>query len=380
MAGIYFHITFCKQACYYCDFHFSTSLKRKDDLLLAIGKEITIQAPLLKGEKIETIYFGGGTPSILNKEELQTILESTYGQFDVSKDAEITLEANPDDLSLSKLNDLKSIGINRLSIGVQSFREVDLKHMNRAHNADEAMLCIANAKNAGFENLSVDLIYGIPGLEMKDWESNLNTLVNFDVDHISAYALTVEENTAYDHYIKQGIQQAPKEEEALAQFQFMLGFLKDHGFEQYEISNFAKNSNYSKHNSSYWQKKLYLGIGPSAHSYFGNKRQWNVANNAVYIKSISEGNKWFENEILSLTDQYNEYIMTSLRTVWGCNLDKIESSFGARIKSHFLGIIPKYIEQGFVLNNNGIYTLSSQGKFLADGIASELFFLEPTVQ
>ncbi|OMP31923.1 radical SAM family heme chaperone HemW [Mangrovimonas sp. DI 80] len=377
MAGIYFHIPFCKQACYYCDFHFSTSLKKKDELLQCLVQELQMRHEEFQNETIETIYFGGGTPSLLTEEELQLLLNAVYGNFRVVETPEITLEANPDDLTIEKIEAMAASPINRLSIGIQSFFDEDLKGMNRAHNAAEAKQALELATQL-FDNITIDLIYGIPGMDIQKWDQNLQMAFDFGVQHISSYALTVEPKTALDSFVKKGTYPPVDEALALQHFNHLMERTKVEGFVHYEISNFGNPGFYSKHNTSYWQGKPYLGIGPSAHSFNGTTRSWNVANNSAYIKSIEKDELPSTVEELSVEDQYNEYVMTGLRTIWGVSLDKIERDFGSNFKEYILKAAKPHLEQGVLAfssdEGNNLHT-TSKGKFLADGIASDLFFV-----
>ena len=382
MAGLYLHIPFCKQACFYCDFHFSTSLKKKDELISCMQKELVLRKDELQNEMIETIYFGGGTPSLLSTEEIQSILKTIEENYSVIEDPEITLEANPDDLSEATILELAKSAVNRLSIGVQSFFEEDLKSMNRAHNANEAKNCLSMATRH-FENITVDLIYGIPNMSNERWKENLQILFDFGINHISSYALTVEPKTALDSFIKQGKYPKLEEQVARAHFDILVAETQKQGFVHYEISNFGKPAYFSKHNTSYWQGKKYIGIGPSAHSFNKTHRSWNVANNAKYIKSLQENRLPNEIEELSIDDQFNEYIMTGLRTIWGVSIEKVKMHFGSRYKDDLLKSAEKFIQQELLVvtssdfdeNKNCIEKLKTtqKGKFLADGLASELF-------
>jgi len=373
MAGIYLHIPFCKQACHYCNFHFSTSLQRKSEMVSAIQQELELQKDYLKGEIIETIYFGGGTPSLLSQGDLEAIFASINQYYTVNKSVEITLEANPDDLTTEKLEILAASPVNRLSIGVQSFFEEDLNFMNRAHNATEAIECIQNAKNKGFFNLTVDLIYGSPTTSMERWQTNLQTIFDLKISHISCYCLTVEPKTALDHFVKTGKAEPVDEEQAAQQFEMLVEEMEKNGYDHYEISNFALPGCYSKHNSSYWLGKKYLGVGPSAHSFDGVSRQWNVANNAKYMTALAKNELPFEKEILTPTQQYDEYILTSLRTIWGCELNRI-SDFGEKFEKYFLKNVHPYLKNETVFEKEGYYFLTKNGKLLADKISMELFF------
>ncbi|RSK42147.1 radical SAM family heme chaperone HemW [Mangrovimonas spongiae] len=379
MSGIYIHIPFCKQACYYCDFHFSTLLKKKDDLLSALKLELQRRKGELASQTIETIYFGGGTPSLLSDNEIQGLISEIYNNYQVAKNPEITLEANPDDLTKPKILELAKSPVNRLSIGIQSFFEDDLKQMNRAHSSQEAKACLEEAIKY-FDNITIDLIYGIPNMSLEKWNTNLQTAFQYGVNHISSYALTVEPKTALETFIKKG--QYPPMDDALAQqhFNHLVNETQKQGFVHYEISNFGKPHYFSKHNTSYWQGKPYLGIGPSAHSFIGQTRSWNVANNSKYIKSIQEKILPSTLEELSSKDAYNEYIMTGLRTIWGVSLNKIETDFGVSFKTYLLAEAQKFIDKKLLeIDDSETASLklktTLKGQFLADGIAAELFMI-----
>lgn len=372
MAGIYLHIPFCRQACHYCNFHFSTSMKYLPEMVAAILKEIELQKAYLKGEKIKSIYFGGGTPSLLSQKQLNLFFEKINRLHAFANEVEITLEANPDDLTLQKLKALRQTPVNRLSIGVQSFSEKDLKFMNRVHTVKEAKRCIENALALGFENLSLDLIYGSPTTSDQQWEDNLNTLFDYQIPHISCYCLTVEPFTALDHFVRTGKAHPFDEEHAAHQFEWLQKSMKKHGYEQYEISNFAKPGCHARHNSSYWLGEKYLGLGPSAHSFNGTSRQWNVAHNIKYLKSLKKGVLPFEKEILTRSQQYNEYVMTSLRTSWGCDLKKIKR-WGDDLEKHFLETSAQFIENKTIEVLGSKFFLTDKGKLLADNIAMKLF-------
>ena len=374
MAGIYIHIPFCKQACFYCDFHFSTSLKKKDELVSCLIKEIEIRKEELKDETIETIYFGGGTPSLLSIDEIQSLIDAIQDNYIVAETPEITLEANPDDVSEEKILELANSPVNRLSIGVQSFFEDDLKSMNRAHNANEAKKCLSMATRY-FDNITIDLIYGVPNMSVEKWKQNLQIAFDFGVNHISSYALTVEPNTALDTFITKGKYPPLDEELAKQHFDILVDKTQKQGFVHYEISNFGKPDYFSKHNTSYWQGKKYIGIGPSAHSFSTTHRSWNVANNAKYIKSLQENKLPNEVETLSKEDQFNEYLMTGLRTIWGVSLDEIKNNLGEEYRNYLENQSKKYVQQDLLYIENGILKTTSKGKFLADGIASDLFML-----
>ena len=373
MSGIYIHIPFCKQACYYCDFHFSTSLKRKNEMLKALVKELEMRKKEVSKE-IETIYFGGGTPSLLTMDELQLLIDTIYSNYEVIQDPEITLEANPDDLTSDKIKTLAATKINRLSIGIQSFFDDDLEFMNRAHNARESEFCIIEAKKY-FKNITIDLIYGIPNMSSEKWKENLQKIFQLGVPHVSAYALTVENKTALANFIKKG--KYPPVDEKLSQqhFQILVEETAKNDFVPYEISNFGKKGYFSKHNTSYWQGKHYLGIGPSSHSYDGNSRSWNVSNNAKYIKSIQQNISVQEMEHLTINDHFNERIMTGLRTIWGVSLDRLELDFGVEFKENLLKSAQKHFKNKTLKQENNKLIITDKGKFFADGIASDLFIV-----
>lgn len=382
MAGIYIHIPFCKQACFYCDFHFSTSLNKKNEMINALKQELNLRKDELSGHTVETIYFGGGTPSILSREELLLLIDEVYQSYLVSDSPEITLEANPDDLSRTHINALSKTPINRLSIGIQSFYNDDLKSMNRAHSAQEAKQSLELAL-IHFDNITIDLIYGIPNMPLEKWYQNLKTAFDFGVPHISSYALTVEPKTALHSFIKKGKYPPLDEELALKHFELLVSETKNNGFIQYEVSNFGKPDYFSKHNTSYWQGKSYLGIGPSAHSFHGNQRSWNVANNVQYIQTIKKRMLPMTLENLSKKDKFNEYVMTGLRTIWGISLSDIEKQFGLEYKEHILSESKKHILNGMLVivnsdsskNSTEKLLVSEKGKFLVDGLASDLFMI-----
>jgi len=375
MSGIYIHIPFCKQACHYCDFHFSTSMKNKEAMVLALAKEIKMRKDEFGSETIDTIYFGGGTPSVLLTDDLQFLIAEVYQNFTVSENPEITIEANPDDLTEERIVALSQTKINRLSIGIQSFFEDDLMMMNRAHNAEEAKKSLALATQH-FENISIDLIYGIPGMSNEKWQQNIETALSFGIPHISSYALTVEPRTALKKLIEIGKIAAPNDETASGHFNILTERLQKAGFVHYELSNFGKENYFSRNNSAYWLGKKYLGIGPSAHSYNGISRSWNVANNTIYLKSILENKLPSEIEILSVTDKYNEYVMTGLRTIWGVSLEKIQQEFGTIYVNYLQIQVQKFLDDKLVMIEDAILKPSAKGKFLTDGIAADLFFID----
>ncbi|MFC0780851.1 radical SAM family heme chaperone HemW [Flavobacterium sp. HJSW_4] len=377
MSGIYIHIPFCKQACHYCDFHFSTSMKKKDDMVLALAKEIGMRKPFDSSQDdniIETIYFGGGTPSVLSNEEINFLISEVYKNYKVVENPEITLEANPDDLSAERILELSKSPINRLSIGIQSFYEDDLKMMNRAHNSAEAKKCLEEATKY-FHNISLDLIYGIPGMSDEMWRQNIQTALDFGIPHISSYALTVEPKTALSKLIQTGKIAEPQDEVASNHFMILVEMLQNNGFIHYELSNFGKENYFSKNNSAYWLGKKYIGIGPSAHSYDGKKRGWNIANNSLYIKAIQNNELPIETEILTISDRYNEYIMTGLRTIWGVSLERIEKEFGLDYLNYLQKQAQKFLNDDLLSIENNILKPTPKGKFLTDGIASDLFYL-----
>ncbi|MCO6148043.1 radical SAM family heme chaperone HemW [Flavobacterium sp. NRK1] len=374
MAGIYIHIPFCRQACHYCDFHFSTSMKKKDDMVLALAKEIAMRKNEFANEMVETIYFGGGTPSVLTNAEIELLIDAVYSNYSVTHDPEITLEANSDDLSVERIAELSASPVNRLSIGVQSFFEDDLKMMNRAHNAEQADTCLNEAVKY-FDNISVDLIYGVPGMTNERWLYNVNKALSFGIPHISSYALTVEPKTALDKFVKKGLIAQPSDEVAQEHFQLLVDTLEANGFIHYELSNFGKEGYFSKNNTAYWLGKKYLGIGPSAHSYDGIHRSWNIANNSLYLKEIEEDKLPAETEKLTPADSYNEYVMTGLRTIWGVSVQRVHDELGNLFSSYLLKESDKFINQGLLVNDNGIIKTTREGKFLADGIASDLFYV-----
>lgn len=374
MSGIYIHIPFCKQACHYCDFHFSTSLKKKEEMVLALVKELELRKDEFQNEVVETIYFGGGTPSVLSIDDIRFLIYAVYQNYQVVENPEITLEANPDDLDNETIIQYANSPINRLSIGVQSFFDDDLQLMNRAHNSEEANKCLAFATKH-FDNISIDLIYGMPNMSNEKWLHNIETALSFTIPHISSYALTVEPKTALHKMIKSG--SIPNLDDDLAQqhFHILIDKLQENGFVHYELSNFGKPDYFSKNNTAYWLGKKYIGIGPSAHSFNGKSRSWNVSNNSLYLKALAENKLPSEMEILSETDQYNEYIMSGLRTIWGVSLQRIETEFGSGYLDYLQQQAEKYISDNLLEVENNILKTTKKGKFLSDGIASDLFLL-----
>jgi oxygen-independent coproporphyrinogen-3 oxidase len=371
MAGIYIHIPFCKQACHYCNFHFSTNLQLKEAFIEALIKEMVLRKDYLQGQQVETVYFGGGTPSMLEAVEIRRIWEHLNQQFTITDGAEITLEANPDDLTAAKVQELRQTPVTRFSIGIQSFHEADLLYMNRAHNAAEAEACVKLAQDAGFDNITIDLIYGGPTLSDEGWQQNMIRTFALGIPHFSAYCLTVEPKTALADMVKKKKVADVDDAKAARHFSMLMEAVPAAGYEHYEISNFALPGRYSKHNSNYWKGAHYLGLGPSAHSFNGTSRSWNVANNAKYIKALTDNQLPLETEQLSLADQYNEYLMTSLRTMWGADMGYIEKNFGLEKRTQLLGEIGGF--NGKLLLNLDKLTLANEGKLMADSIISELF-------
>ena len=375
MAGIYIHIPFCKQACHYCNFHFSTSLRQRDEMLAAICKEIDLQQNFLSNKELTTIYFGGGTPSLLESSEINQILERLSKQYSWGDDIEITLEANPDDITTHKISNLKAGGVNRLSIGIQSFIDTELLASNRAHNSDESLQAVQICQDAGIDNLSIDIIYGMPDSSQESWQYNIDKALELNVDHISSYALTVEPNTALDHMVKKGKVRLPEEIVVSKQYLQLIQSLTTAGYDHYEISNFSKPNKYAVHNTNYWKSIPYLGIGPSAHSYQTTFRQWNVSNNAKYIESISQDSIPSEREETQFADQFNEFVMTRLRTMWGINISDLENKFNTQVQGVH-NDIAQYVQSKHVILEDNHYKLTPEGRLLADRIASDLFLVE----
>lgn len=373
MAGIYIHIPFCKKKCNYCNFYSVASSRQVEDFEIALLKEIELRKNYLDGEQIETIYFGGGTPSLLTYDALMNIFEKLQQTFIISPNAEITLEANPDNLDNKKLKELRSSPVNRISIGIQSFFDDDLIYLNRIHASAQAEASVKRSQDAGFENISIDLIYGIPTLTNEKWNENLTISFGLDVTHISAYGLTIEPKTALEILIRKGKTKPVDEEQSIQQYKILMKEMKENNFIHYEISNFCKEGFISKHNSNYWKGLKYLGLGPSAHSYDRVSRQWNASDLLAYLSDIANGKISGEKEILSETDKFNEYIMTSLRTMWGCDLNFLEKTFGNDLRNQVLKRAEKYLENEEMTNNDNILQLTDKGKLFADGIAAELF-------
>jgi oxygen-independent coproporphyrinogen-3 oxidase len=374
MAGLYLHIPFCKQACHYCDFHFSTQLKQREAVLDALVQEMAMQKHYLHGTSLSSVYFGGGTPSLLSEKELEALFSAIHQHFDIEKDAEITLEANPDDLDLYTLNRLYESEVNRLSIGIQSFRAEDLSLMNRAHEVQQARDCLRLAKEVGFTLLTADLIYAMPNMSDADWVQNLDELLQYDLPHFSAYALTVEAKTALHKFVKDGKVLPASDADQKRQFDLLIDMAISRGYEHYEISNFAKPGQRAVHNSSYWKAEPYLGIGPSAHSFNGHSRQWNVSNNAKYVQALAQEALPATVELLTSFDQFNEQLLTGLRTAEGINLARLEQQFGVAFVTQLHTALLDLKDDWYQLRNNQL-TLTRSGKHFADLIASDLFIL-----
>ena len=377
MSGIYIHIPFCKKACHYCNFHFSTQLKHRDSVFTSILNELILQKDYLSNEKIQSIYLGGGTPSLLSIIQLHRLFDVIQANFNISKKIECTLEANPDDLTKEYLTGLTDTFINRLSIGVQSFFDDDLKWMNRSHHAQQADHCIKEAQDLGLNNITIDLIYGYPSLTNKKWQHNLSQIEMLQIQHFSAYCLTVEGKTALHHQIKMGKQSPMDDGQASEHFNILMDKIDSNKWHHYEISNIAIDKDQlAIHNSNYWKGEKYLGVGPSAHSFNGTTRQWNIANNHLYQKFIEQSNIPFEEEILTNNERANEYIMTSLRTIWGCSLNRISELLETNLDPSWLNTLSDFIKKDWLIKSDQMLTLTKEGKFFADHIASELFFIE----
>ncbi|BDD00239.1 radical SAM family heme chaperone HemW [Persicobacter psychrovividus] len=373
MAGIYIHIPFCRQACYYCDFHFSTSGRLRTEMITSIIAETALRAHYLSNEPIETIYFGGGTPSLLTANEIQRILDTIQAKFNIVSSPEITLEANPDDLHKTYLQDLKKLGVNRLSIGIQSFFEKDLKLLHRIHDRDQALNCVKDARDAGFDNLNLDLIYAMPHGTDAEWAENLRQMMQLAPTHLSAYALTIEESTVFGRWYQKGKLRPVDEDKAADQLEMLMDVTAQHGYEHYEISNFCQPGYESKHNSSYWLQKKYLGLGPGAHSYNGTERHFNVSNNPKYVKQLSADLLACEGEKLTDNDRINEYLMTRLRTKWGIDLRRMGKDLHFDLMKNYGDYINHLQLQGHLFINEENITLTRSGKMIADEITEHLF-------
>ena len=375
MAGIYIHIPYCKKKCIYCDFYFKINADDMRDIISCIKKELITRKNYVKARQVKTIYFGGGTPSLLTNHYVKTILKTIYDNYKVSEKPEITIEANPDDLNRKKIADFFNIGVNRLSIGVQSFSDDDLIFLNRNHSRADAISSIRMAQEIGYKNISVDLMYGLPKQSLKDWEDNLNLLFDLDIQHLSAYMLTLEKKTKLFEYVKKNNVKMIDDLTIINQYYRLLSIAKKNNFVQYEISNFSKNNTLSKHNTSYWQNKLFLGVGPSAHSFDYKSRRWNIASNKKYIEKLNNNNIYFEEEVLTISQQFNEYILTNLRTKWGININTIKSRFGGKFALYTKKMIQKWSKKNYIKQSNENVILTDKGSVFADKIISDLFLV-----
>jgi len=375
MAGIYIHIPFCRQKCYYCDFYKTVNISLLGRYLQALKNEMLLRTDYLGGEPVETLYFGGGTPSVLSETELTDVIGFVRSHFTLSPNLEITLEANPDDLTTNYLQQIYSAGVRRLSIGIQSFHDEMLKKMNRRHNSGQAVEAIENAVKTGFNDISVDFIYGLPGLTNRQWKADLQKVFSLPVAHLSAYHLTYHEGTPFNTWLKKGTLKQLTETESIRQFETLVEMAGKNGFEHYEISNFARNGMYSKHNTSYWTGKKYLGLGPSAHSFNGISRRWNVAHTEKYIKATANNEAFSEEEILTEANRYNEYILTRIRTKWGVSVEVIQNLFGTEKTDYFRLNIEKYLQAGLAVQNGETVTLTPKGWFVSDEISTSLMFV-----
>ncbi len=376
MAGIYIHVPFCKTRCIYCDFYTRTDLKPRKEYVEAICKEIALRKDYIRGEEIDTIYFGGGTPSQLSYEDFDRIFESINKDFIVNRDAEITLEANPDDLNIKYIRDLCKLPFNRLSIGVQSFNDNELRFLNRRHSAEKAKEAVLDSQNAGFSNISIDLIYGLPNQTMDIWQKNLAQTLSLGIQHISSYHLIYEQGTRLYGLLEKESIRPVDEDLSVDMFSAMIDKLAEAGFQHYEISNFAQEGFISRHNSSYWLGKKYLGLGPAAHSFDGCNRAWNIPSIAKYIEKIKNNLLPLEIEVLDENTRYNDFILTGMRTMWGVDLRRLEEKFGENMKKYALANVQKYIDKGFVTNENNILKLTRDGIFISDGIMSDMMWID----
>ena len=374
MSGIYIHIPYCKMACHYCNFHFSTSMRHADDMVNAIRQEIRLRKQDAK-LPVETIYFGGGTPSVLITQQLRVLLGEVYNQFEVIDNPEITLEANPDDLSSAYILAVQNLGVNRLSIGVQSFLDDELKLMNRAHSASQALSSVERAKKV-FDNVSIDLLFGNPNTTLDDWKRNLDRALQLEVPHISSYALTLEPKTVLERFVDKGLVSTLDENVVEAQFHHLVDTLTQAGYDHYELSSFGKAGYHSQNNMGYWQGKTYLGIGPSAHGFDGNQRYWNVSNNASYMQQITKGELPQTIEKLSVVDRFNESIMVGLRASWGVSLQAMENDLGLRYRQHLEDQAKRFVDEGLLHIDNNALKTTPKGAFLADGISADLFLID----
>jgi oxygen-independent coproporphyrinogen-3 oxidase len=374
MAGVYFHIPFCKKRCRYCDFYSTVDLSKREELVGALKKELCLRKNFLNNPDIQTVYFGGGTPSLLSSENIAGLLQAVFSVYNVDKQAEITLEANPDDLTTKYLHQLKNAGINRLSIGVQSFSDDDLLFLGRRHNAHQAVKAIKYAQDAGLENISIDLIYGIPGMAMEKWGKNLETAFNLGIQHLSAYHITYHENTGLWNDLKKGLFSEMDDDDSVKQFEKLVEVAGQHKFELYEISNLAKKGFYARHNSAYWDQTEYIGLGPSAHSYNTNTRYWNVSDINNYIHHIKQGFLPGESEKLGLNEKINDYLLTRLRTKWGVDMEYISATFGKNVKEKIKLKSKPYIKNGWLISEGNVLKISIKGMMVSDWITSSLFF------
>ena len=376
MSGVYFHIPFCKQLCHYCAFHKSISLQATNEMLNCFKKELKLRKDYLNQKSVSTIYFGGGTPSVYQPEQIELLIDEVAKYWNIESDAEITMEANPDDLNQSYLKKLSKSSVNRLSVGIQSFHDEDLILMNRRHTGKEAFNAIRRAQDLGFDNISVDQIYGVPGLSMEKWKENLDLVYDLNIQHISSYHLMYDPNTVFSKKLEKGQLTELDEEESFEQFKYLIDSARENGFIHYEISNFSKEGFISRHNSSYWQQKQYLGIGPSAHSYNLQEREWNIAHNYKYMKAIDEKEDFSEKENLSFHDRFNDFVLTSLRTYWGMNLDQVKELFGEQLHQHCVKKAEKYIQSNHIRKENNSLILCDDGVFVSNDIMSDFFWIE----
>jgi oxygen-independent coproporphyrinogen-3 oxidase len=373
MAGIYIHIPFCKQKCHYCNFYSLASNRYFDEVIDAITDEVNLRKSLVSNEIIESVYFGGGTPSLMKAHHLQKIMDAVFTHFSVADHAEITLEANPDDVSQEQLQSFKKNGVNRLSMGVQTFNDVELQYLNRTHDVEKALKSIEMSRREGFENLTIDLIYGLPNSTPASWNKNLHIIKTLGIPHISCYALTVEPNTAFEYFIRKGKLKPPAEELFLDQFEALVDFANNNGYEHYEISNFCKDKRYAQHNTAYWFGKPYLGLGPSAHSYDGISRTWNIAHLKKYIEGIKSENPVFEQEVLTENQRFNEFIMTHLRTQWGVRFSELRSGFSKSQANYFFSKLKKYKDSDLIKISEEKVSLTRKGIFISDSIIADFF-------
>jgi oxygen-independent coproporphyrinogen-3 oxidase len=376
LAGLYIHIPFCAKACHYCDFHFSTNQQKREEMISAINKELLLQRNYLGNESVQTIYFGGGTPSLLSIEQVISTMDTIRSIHDLNSLSEVTLEANPEDLTSEKLVELRSAGITRLSIGLQSFQDSILQFLNRCHTVKTGIQAFYRAREAGFNNISIDLIYAIPDLTLADWEENIRQAIELRPEHISAYTLTIEPKTVFGHRLAKGKLRTVSDDAAAHQMELLASLLETVGYEHYEISNFGKPGKHGLHNSNYWNQLKYLGVGPSAHSYNQISRQFNVNNNHLYLRAMEEGTIPFEYEQLSRSNMINEHILTSLRTSKGCDLKKLKTSYGLDLLMARKTYLENLTEKGLASLENETLTLTRNGRLLADKIASDLFVID----